>query len=255
VHDSYRVSGGCSATRTCHGAGNSARSFERRRCDTVTPVMPRIAKKPGAYHHGDLRRVLLDAAVHVVEKDGVGALSLQAIAKKAGVSSGAPYHHFASRDDLLAAIAVEGFELLTSAMKEAAAEATASPPPGRSQSEAELAGLGRGYVRFALTHRGHFRIMFRPELKGSLPKEKQAAARAAFELLGAAIDRCQRDGTLAQGDPKPLVLLAWSAVHGAAVLWNDGALSREGLLKDGEALGAVMADTLLAVLGRPAKKK
>ncbi|MBL8742173.1 MAG: TetR/AcrR family transcriptional regulator [Myxococcales bacterium] len=220
--------------------------------------MARIAKKPGTYHHGDLRRVLLDAAVHVVEKEGVGALSLVAIAKKAGVSSGAPYHHFESREELLSAIAVEGFDLLTAAMKEGAAESAAHAHAGESQGEAELRGLGRGYMRFALAHRGHFRIMFRPELKGSLSKEKQAVARESFDLLRAGIDRCQREGTLAPGDPKALVLLSWSAIHGAAVLWNDGALSREGLLADGDSLGALMADTLLMALRRerpPQKSK
>ena len=220
--------------------------------------MARIAKKPGAYHHGDLRRVLLDAAVHVVEKDGVGALSLHAIAKKAGVSSGAPYHHFESREELLAAIAVEGFERLTAAMKQGAADAAANASEGETAGEAELRGLGHGYMRFALGNRGHFRIMFRPELKGSLPKDKQAAARESFDLLRAGIDRCQREGTLADGDPKALVLLSWSAIHGAAVLWNDGALSREGLLEDGDALGVLMADTLLSALKReraPKKSK
>lgn len=216
--------------------------------------MARIAKKPGAYHHGDLRRVLLDAAVHVVEKEGVGALSLHALARKAGVSSGAPYHHFSSREELLAAIAVEGFERLSTAMKQGAADAVAHARPGESVGESELRGLGLGYLRFALAHRGHFRLMFRPELKGSLPKEKQAVARETFDLLRAGIDRCQREGTLAEGDPQALVLLAWSAVHGAAVLWNDGALGREGLLADGDALGALMADTLLFALRRERRR-
>jgi AcrR family transcriptional regulator len=204
--------------------------------------MARIAKKPGAYHH--------DAALHVVEKEGVAALSLHALARKAGVSSGAPYHHFESREELLAAIAVEGFERLTLAMKQGATDAAARAHKAETPAEAELRGLGHGYMRFALSHRGHFRIMFRPELKGSLPKDKQAVARESFDLLRAGIDRCQREGTLAEGDPKALVLLAWSAVHGAAVLWNDGALSREGLLADGDALGALVSDTLLMALRR-----
>ena len=63
--------------------------------------MARIAKKSGAYHHGDLRRVLLETAVKVIDTEGVSALSLQALARRAGVSSGAPYHHFESRAFLL----------------------------------------------------------------------------------------------------------------------------------------------------------
>src|SRR5260221_11351514 len=115
--------------------------------------MPRVAKKTGTYHHGDLRRALLDAAVRVVEKEGVAALSLLALARKAGVSSGAPYHHFESREQLLIAIADEGFERLVAEMKRGAAEANAD-------AASQLRGLGLGYIRFALAHRGHSRATF-----------------------------------------------------------------------------------------------
>lgn len=213
--------------------------------------MPRIAKKPGAYHHGDLRRVLLDAAVRVVEKDGMAALSLQALAKKAGVSSGAPYHHFESREQLLAAIAIEGFALLAAAMKQGADEAeTHGKKRGETAAVARLRGLGHGYVRFALAHRGHFRIMFRPELQAGLTKEQGAIAEESFTMLRQAIVRCQDEGSIASGDPKPLVLLAWSAVHGASVLWIDGPLSTEELIGSADALGPVVADTLAALLRR-----
>src|SRR5258706_1719074 len=118
--------------------------------------MLRIAKKSGAYHHGDLRRVLLEAAVRVIDSEGLAALSLQALARRAGVSSGAPYHHFENREELLVAIADQGFELLIAEMRRAAAEA-------RDDPAVKLRGLGLGYIRFAVAHRGHFRVMFRPE--------------------------------------------------------------------------------------------
>src|SRR5262245_48043506 len=120
--------------------------------------MPRISKKAGSWHHGDLRRVLIDTAVRVVDKEGVAALSLHALTRKAGVSSGAPYHHFESREQLLAVIAAEGFALLTASMRREAEAAG-------DDAGAHLEALGRGYVRFALAHRGHFRVMFRPELR------------------------------------------------------------------------------------------
>ncbi len=215
--------------------------------------MGRIAKKSGAYHHGDLRRVLLGAAVRVVEKEGVAALSLHALSQKAGVSSGAPYHHFESREQLLAAIAVEGYELLATAMKLGADEAEASPRAGETTAEAHLRGLGHGYVRFALEHPGHFRVMFRPELKAQLSVEQHTAGRESFEMLGRAIAQCQEERTIPSGDPNRLVLLAWSAVHGASVLWIDGPLSEEQLVPGGAAeLGAAIADTLAAVLRRGA---
>src|SRR5262245_16908342 len=130
-------------------------------------TMARIGKKAGTYHHGDLRRALLDTAVKVVEKDGVSALTLQTLARRAGVSSGAPYHHFESREQLLAAIAQDGLLLLVQEMKRASADA---PDAG-----AHLAGLGRGYMRFALAHRGHFRVIFRPELREQLGKNLNEA--------------------------------------------------------------------------------
>jgi AcrR family transcriptional regulator len=219
--------------------------------------MARIAKKAGAYHHGDLRRVLLDAAVRVVDKEGIGALSLHALARKAGVSSGAPYHHFESREQLLAAIAVEGFELLAAAMKRGAEEAGArAGQDEETPGEAYLRGLGHGYVRFALAHRGHFRIMFRPELRAQLGK-REPDVDEAFAMLTSAVVRCQEEGTIPPGDPRPLVLLAWASVHGASVLWIDGTLSTDELVADADALGPAIADTLVGLLrrGRPVRAR
>ena len=211
--------------------------------------MARIAKKSGTYHHGDLRRVLLDTAARVVEKEGIAALSLHALARKAGVSSGAPYHHFASREELLGAIALEGYQLLTAAMKRGAAEAEARAPRGdETAALARLRGIGHGYVRFALSHQGHFRIMFRPELKAHLGKQDAATVGEALAMLHAAIARCQEEGTIPQGDPRPLVLLAWSAVHGASVLWIDGPLSNDALVESADALGPAVSDTLVGLL-------
>lgn len=203
--------------------------------------MARITKKTGTYHHGDLRRALLETAVKVVEKEGVAALSLQALSRRAGVSSGAPYHHFASREQLLAAIAAEGFELLIAEMQR---EADAAGPGARAQLE----GLGRGYVRCALAHRGHFRVMFRPELRFQLNEEQGKVAGEAYMLLHRAIERCQAEGIAPPGDPARLILLAWSAVHGASVLWIDGSLDARTLVKDEEALVTMASGTVVELL-------
>src|SRR6185436_7903331 len=149
--------------------------------------MARIAKKQGDYHHGNLRRVLLDAAIKVIEKEGVAAVSLHALTKRAAVSSGAPYHHFASREELLAAVATEGFELLVDEMKRTVQGADADPA-------AYLEGLGRAYIRFALAHRGHFRVMFRAELSKHLRKGAGGAVDESLQLLHGAIVRCQEAG-------------------------------------------------------------
>jgi len=207
--------------------------------------MARISKKAGTYHHGDLRRALLDTAVKVVEKDGVSALTLQTLARRAGVSSGAPYHHFESREQLLAEIAQEGLALLVQEMARASAEAG-------TDARSHLEGLGRGYVRFALSHRGHFRVMFRPELRQLLGKGANKGLGDGLAILRQAIVRCQEEGSAHQGDPAPLVLLAWSAVHGASHLWIDGSLGEEQLVKDGEALAATIASALTALLSSAA---
>lgn len=205
--------------------------------------MARISKKAGAYHHGDLRRALLDAAVRVIEKEGVAALTLQTLARRAGVSSGAPYHHFQNREELLAAIAQDGLQLLVEEMKRSSAESG----PGAAS---HLAALGRGYVRFALAHRGHFRVMFRPELRQQLGKDINAALGEGLAMLREAVAQCQQEGIAAGIDANSLVLLAWSTVHGASHLWIDGSLVDEGLVEDGEVLGEAVAGTLTALMAK-----
>jgi AcrR family transcriptional regulator len=148
----------------------------------------RLKKKSG-YHHGDLRRALLDVSIAVIDKHGVDALNLRELAIRAGVSSGAPYHHFAQRQALFAAIAEEGFGYLEEAMVR---ERDAAPDDATSR----LAALGRAYVSFATAHRGHFRVMFRGDLIGELVQAKPRA----FQLLWEAIEDCQRSGVAPAGD-------------------------------------------------------
>ena len=176
-------------------------------------------KKKNGYHHGELRRALLDVSVDVIDRRGVDALNLRELAVRAGVYSGAPYHHFADREALLASLAEEGFGYLEAAMIK---ERDAAPDDATSR----LAALGRAYVSFATTHRGHFRVMFRGNLRS--PQLVRAKPRA-FQLLWDAIEDCQRFGVAPRGDPQPLVLTAWSAVHGLATLWIDRALPKKGL--------------------------
>ncbi|MET9865788.1 TetR/AcrR family transcriptional regulator, partial [Streptomyces sp. NPDC006386] len=100
------------------------------------------------YHHGDLRRAILTAALDAIAVDGPSGLSLRDLARRAGVSHAAPAHHFKDRAGLLTAIAAEGFGLLATALREAA----------------DLKEAGVRYVRFAREHPAHFQVMFAPEL-------------------------------------------------------------------------------------------
>jgi AcrR family transcriptional regulator len=201
--------------------------------------MPRISKKSGAYHHGDLRRVLLEAAVKVIDAEGLSALSLQALARRAGVSSGAPYHHFENREQLLAAIASQGFELLSAAMQKATSEAA-------GDAAAQLCALGLGYIRFALAHPGHFRVMFRAELHAH--RAPEPAGEDGFEMLRRAVVRCQTDGLAPAGDPTPLILAAWTCVHGASSLWIDGSLRNQAIAGDPEAFANLISGTITGLI-------
>ena len=182
-----------------------------------------------AYHHGDLRKTLIAVSVDVIDRKGIDALNLRALASTAGVSSGAPYHHFADRAELLEAIASEGFELLEAAMIRARDQAG-------EDSRARLEAMGQAYVLFATSHRGHFRVMFRGDTRKVPNSALEYASESAFQLLCEAILACQAAGTAPQGDPQPFVLYAWTVVHGLATLWVDESLTKFGSTAEDSAL-------------------
>jgi AcrR family transcriptional regulator len=177
------------------------------------------AKRKADYHHGDLRRALIDTAVKAIARHGVDSLSLRELAARSGVSPGAPYHHFASRSELLSSIAEEGFARLE-------ARLIAARDAALDDASARLQALGLAYVSFAVSAPGYFRVMFHGDAKSSGPTE---AGLRAFHLLRDAILACQEAGRAPKGDLTALVVLAWSAVHGFATLWVDRALPFEGL--------------------------
>lgn len=196
------------------------------------------------YHHGNLRRAMLDAALGLVEEEGAGALTLRATARRAGVSQAAPYRHFASKQALLAAVAEEGFRTMAQAMR-AASAAEGDDPLARFRA------LGLAYVDFATTHPAHFRVMFgRAAADRSAYPSLQEAAGETFDLLVSAIADCQRAGFVRPGDPAELALAAWSATHGLASLWVDGQLTGRAGGTLGE-LGTVLAaNTFLGLAPR-----
>lgn len=199
--------------------------------------------KRTAYHHGDLRAVLLRASLALIDEAGIGALSLREVARKADVSHNAPYHHFKDRGSLLAALAEDGFAALAREM----ADARAAAPDARARLEA----CGLAYIRFALKSPARFKLMFRPELTG--PDAQAAVAQSstpALDTLTRAIVEAQADGLAPAGDPKPLVLTCWSAVHGLASLWLDGPLARaqRTFAPSNDKLTAIVPATLSALL-------
>jgi AcrR family transcriptional regulator len=175
----------------------------------------RGARRGGAYHHGDLRRALLDAALALVAERGPRGFTLREAAARSGVSHAAPYRHFESKTALLAALAEEGFHGLHDAMRAAAAAAADDPV-------AAFRRLGIAYVRFAVEHPANFRVMFGPEVpdRTAYP-ELAVTAAGAYTALVDAIARCQAAGAVCAGDATTLALTAWSTVHGLAALLVD----------------------------------
>ena len=167
-----------------------------------------------AYHHGDLRRALLDAAVEMIGETGAAGVSLRDLARRAGVSHAAPTHHFKDKTGLFTAVAAEGYRLLADSLAEGA-EAV--------QPEEALRDMGRRYVAFAAAHPAHFSVMFdEPLLRADDPELAEARARAGA-LLDAAVVRLPagRRGV----DTEGAVLAALSMAHGFATLMLSGGLA------------------------------
>jgi AcrR family transcriptional regulator len=160
------------------------------------------------YHHGDLRRALIDAASRVLESEGPSALSLRAVAREAGVSPAAPYHHFKDKTELLEAVAHEGWDMLDQALAKAKKEA---PSP-----EDAINGLGVAYVCFARENPALYRVMYDTARdREDLPDQMQADKDGAYCKV--------RDSLIEAGaDPKDTLDIelattaAWCSAHGLA---------------------------------------
>ena len=183
---------------------------------------------PKPYHHGNLREALLEAAIRLIAEVGPTAFTLREVARRAGVSHNAPYRHFRDRDDLMAAVAAEGFRELTQAMMEEAGE--------RTDALDRLKRAGLGYVSFALRRPEHFTVMFDAPMSKQKHPDSAAAAEQAFATLMSFVKGAQDAGRLPSGDLRH-VTPARTMVHGIAKLAITGRLpfsSSAGVLKFSE---------------------
>ncbi|MFH0902774.1 MAG: TetR/AcrR family transcriptional regulator [Pseudomonadota bacterium] len=199
-------------------------------------------KRRGSYHHGDLRRALLEEALRIIDEEGVPAVSTRVLARRLGVSHAAPAHHFSSREALLAEVAVQGFRTFADALEAAAASKT--------EPRARLAAVGRAYVHFAVRHPSYLRVMFGRGFKDGFetPEALQAESTRAYRVLTAAVASVVESQGQDAESADELAFAAWSLVHGMAMLWIDGPAQRTlGTLDSFEAL----ADRVLgrSVLG------
>ncbi len=160
------------------------------------------------YHHGDLRRALVDAAIRILEREGPSALSLRAVAREAGVSPAAPYHHFKDKGELLDAVAHVGWEALGVAMTEAKARST--------DLNGLLTEIGVSYVQFSQDHPALYRVMYDCSRdKDSLPEGIQDNEDSAYCLVRGAF-RHVAGPEIADVDIELATIAAWCAAHGLA---------------------------------------
>lgn len=167
-------------------------------------------KERGTYHHGDLRAALLTAARALLDEGGVAAVSLREAARRAGVTPAACYRHFADKDALLTALAVQGFGEFAEALGQAF-----------RGGQRTLAEMGVAYVAFAVQRPGLFRLMFGPAVADrSRSPELLQAIGAATQLFEGGLKSHAATGP----DDRVAALRAWATVHGLATLAIDGML-------------------------------
>ena len=181
-------------------------------------IPPKPGKKPAKpYHHGDLRRALLDEALRTIQTHGVEHLTLRAVGERLGVSRSALYRHFADKQSLLATVGKEGFRMLRQAITDAWER--------NGRGHTGFQAMGRAYVQFAVAHPSHYRVMFGGFIE-SAAKDDQfiVEAKAAFQVLVDALVEQQSAGDIRRDDAVLMGRFVWALVHGTAMLVIDGQL-------------------------------
>lgn len=199
-------------------------------------------KRAGQYHHGDLRRALIDQALRTIDKLGVEGLTLRGVGDALGVSRTALYRHFSDKQALVAAVAREGFRTLRLAL----VDAWERKGRGRAGFEA----MAEAYLQFAVAHPAHYRVMFgRFVESGARDPELIEEAKAAFQALVDALVEQQRDGQVRADDPLMLARFVWSVTHGVAMLVIDGQLRESD--ESGTVLNRYAAERIRAAIAAP----
>ena len=192
----------------------------------------RAARKPHRpYHHGNLRRALLDEALATIRAEGVDGLTLREIGARLGVSRTALYRHFADKRALLTAVATEGFRTLRQQL------VTAWEEGGRGRAAFE--SMGVAYVRFAVANPAHYRVMFGgfvdpKACDPSWPPKRRAPSRR----WSTRSPRCSVTAIVRGDDTVLMARFVWAVVHGVAMLGIDGQLREPGERRGADAIRA-----------------
>jgi AcrR family transcriptional regulator len=179
---------------------------------------PRAEKKAAKpYHHGNLRRALLDEALRTIQTDGVDHLTLRTVGERLGVSRSALYRHFADKQALLATVGREGFRML---------RPRPSPMPGNGTGgRIGFEAMAKAYVQFAVEHPSHYRVMFGGFIESAAKDDDFIGeAKAAFQVLVDVLVAQQNAGDIRRDEPVLMARFVWAVVHGTAMLVIDGQL-------------------------------
>jgi len=190
---------------------------------TRSPSLPEDAPRRHSYHHGDLRRSLLDAAVRLIETHGVDAVSVRAVAKIAGVSPGAPFRHFATRTALLTAVAEEAMDRLARAIE--------LPLPAAADQNPlmQFRAIGIGFLRWAFANPTHFQVISARaviDFEESSLRQRNDMIRAKMTAL---MNKAATAGLLRPGDVGRHQTAARALVYGLARMYVDGQFPSWGL--------------------------
>ncbi len=178
---------------------------------------------PRGYHHGNLKEALVRAALELIAKKGPAGFTFAEAARWAGVSPAAPYRHFRDRDELLANIAVRGFEQFADVLARAWDD-------GRPEPFAAFERIGRAYLNFARTEQAYYSAMFEAGIPLDTNPELREAGERAFAVLRAATERLV--ATMPAKNRPPVTMMAlhiWAMSHGIAALFGRGDAGRRAL--------------------------
>jgi AcrR family transcriptional regulator len=182
------------------------------------------------YHHGDLRRALIEAGLELAREGGPDAVVLREATRRVGVSANAAYRHFSDRDALLGDVVSRAQARAADVIEQAIAEVDDDCDDEHDPAVRARAGfraVGVGYLRFALTEPGLFRTAFAVPTdlsRSASPEAAGTGGRTPFQLLSDQLDEMLQTGALPRGEREGAELLAWSAVHGLAMLALEGPL-------------------------------
>ncbi len=193
------------------------------------------------YHHGNLRKLLIETALDIIAVDGLEKVSMRGLGNRIGVSRTAPYRHFSNKSELLSAIAEEGYGKLTQVLNDVNTRVS-------DDSLTRLMNIGIAYVEFAVSNPVHYRIMFGNEiLEGNRTPSLSDAAGTSFNELLTAVQICRDQKKIKPFDPIVVANTLWAMAHGISSLVIDGQVPTENTFQELPALlqkqkGAIKLD-------------